>query len=129
MKGRRSLSLNSSETEETCRRDLPAWTKEADQDTQPVPSKYTEKGNLRALPPNSETLKKIAADRKDHEEHPEWKSMYRVIHGRDGREHMYWTRPRRTSTFQDDLRQRKSRRIITNSSEHLLCIVKYVVYS
>uniref|UniRef100_A0A915DNN3 Uncharacterized protein n=1 Tax=Ditylenchus dipsaci TaxID=166011 RepID=A0A915DNN3_9BILA len=24
----------------------------------PVPSKYTEKGNLRALPPNSETLKK-----------------------------------------------------------------------
>uniref|UniRef100_A0A915DKE2 Uncharacterized protein n=1 Tax=Ditylenchus dipsaci TaxID=166011 RepID=A0A915DKE2_9BILA len=38
--------------------------------TQPVPSKYTEKGNLRALPPNSETLKKIAADRKDHEEHP-----------------------------------------------------------
>uniref|UniRef100_A0A915E445 Uncharacterized protein n=1 Tax=Ditylenchus dipsaci TaxID=166011 RepID=A0A915E445_9BILA len=99
---------------------LPAWTKKPTKTTQPVPSKYTEKGNLRALspnsetlkkmaadrkdheehpewnlralPPNSETLKKMSADRKDHEEHPEWKSMYRVIHGRDGREHMYWTR-------------------------------------
>uniref|UniRef100_A0A915DWH1 Uncharacterized protein n=1 Tax=Ditylenchus dipsaci TaxID=166011 RepID=A0A915DWH1_9BILA len=67
--------------------------------TQPVPSKYTEKGNLRAHPPNSETLKKIAADRKDHEEHPEWKSMYRVIHGRDGRGICIGQDSRRTSTF------------------------------
>uniref|UniRef100_A0A915CQK4 Uncharacterized protein n=1 Tax=Ditylenchus dipsaci TaxID=166011 RepID=A0A915CQK4_9BILA len=43
-RGRRSLSLNSSETEEACWEDLPAWTKKADKKTQPVRRNTLRKG-------------------------------------------------------------------------------------